>query len=854
MRPDEQVTHDTMSHNEDLSLIRRFVAGEAEAFAALYHKYQQPLYAVCRRVLGNEAEAEDALQEAWLDIYAGLQRFRGDAQFLTWAYRITVRQCMEHVKKMKRQDSTMPEPVQPDRQQALVNGIVVQEALDTLPAGSRVVLVLRYFQQLSYQEIAAATGGNIPLVKIRLYRAKQQLKHALGAAVGVALLTFLEQHAAAQALPPFADGYTQLAMHLQRPGALVGRLLPLALPAPGVVVTVLASVALVVGGVGWVNHHLHRNDTFVSPPRSAAVTRRAEERIDLLLAKDARLLRRIDLRANGEPLHQTLAAISQQAGVGISVAPEIASQRIFLKLRDASFARVLSEINTQLDVDWRAVQGGYALAYTPRAREAEAAARRAEQAAAMRDAVANLREIQQLIATRNQANLHMPTAAGGTRDSLERLIAEYSPDPARWKDTSIHSNYACYYLLDDATITKLAAGHEVHRNYQQLSPRQKIVWEKALHESSQKLSTVTMSLALHGDEYGNIGIPISLDNPQGGSEYWSPVNTGQCLYDAWNGRRPTNYIRKELPGILADARAANPMYADPRLKVKLGNKTASSSHEPDYNVLQMVRLIADQTDLQVVADYFTLTDNTMRAFEHELTLEELLAVMDRDFNIAWRLTPDGILYLRHRAGAFLRRTEPPAALVSSLYAAAKTRHTFSLAEMAQLAMLEEPQRNGVYAALHERSGGPTICPMGDFTGDVLNVVNNFRNAFILYGSLTPEQRRQAESPEGLRSTQMSPQQITLAIEDYMGKPTHPEYYTARPFTWSVLYFRDTWANVGKNYQNQVGGFRSFRCTDQPDTTYLPFVMFEFRMFESGMGMTYRAVYNVPMMAEKMKRR
>ncbi len=167
MQPDEQNREKTQSAQEDISLIQRFLGGDDAAFETLYYKYQQPLYALCRQVLGNDAEAEDAQQEAWLDIYAGLRRFRGDAQFITWAYRIAVRRCLERAKKMNHHASIdNAEPAQPDRQQALVDSVVVQEALTRLPAGSRLMLVLRFFREFSYQEIAAVTGSTVMMVKI----------------------------------------------------------------------------------------------------------------------------------------------------------------------------------------------------------------------------------------------------------------------------------------------------------------------------------------------------------------------------------------------------------------------------------------------------------------------------------------------------------------------------------------------------------------------------------------------------------------------------------------------------------------------------------------------------------------
>ncbi len=168
------------AHAEDKLLIARFLAGDAAAFERLFRKYQQPLFSICRRFLGNHEEAEDLVQEVFLQIYHGLAHFNGRSTFFTWAYSVTVHACLARARRTKHARRKIAEyaPVllhapDPLRQQ-------MRAAVLALPERYRMVIILQYYQELSQEEIARVLGWTIGQVKINLHRARHLLREALG--------------------------------------------------------------------------------------------------------------------------------------------------------------------------------------------------------------------------------------------------------------------------------------------------------------------------------------------------------------------------------------------------------------------------------------------------------------------------------------------------------------------------------------------------------------------------------------------------------------------------------------------------------------------------------------------------
>jgi RNA polymerase sigma-70 factor (ECF subfamily) len=176
--------------NDERNLVERARAGDVEAFGALVHAHQQFVYNLAWRALGDEHDAQDAAQEAFIRVWQALPNFRGQAQFRTWLYRIVTNLCYSRRPRLRQQvdalgdlemvslpDETQADPaaqVADDQQRAFLWG-----QIDTLPESYRVLVVLRYQQGLAYEEIATVMSLPLGTVKTGLFRARARLREAL---------------------------------------------------------------------------------------------------------------------------------------------------------------------------------------------------------------------------------------------------------------------------------------------------------------------------------------------------------------------------------------------------------------------------------------------------------------------------------------------------------------------------------------------------------------------------------------------------------------------------------------------------------------------------------------------------
>ena len=175
--------------NNEQELIRRAQRGDGEGFRQLVEAYQTQVYRLALRMCGESA-ADDVTQEAFLAAWRALPDFRGDCRFSTWLYRLTVNACTDILRRRQRR-SGLDEPL--DQAEALpARGPGPQEAaerkelrsaieagLRQLPEDYRTALILREIQQLSYEEIAAATGVELGTVKSRISRGRGLLRKFL---------------------------------------------------------------------------------------------------------------------------------------------------------------------------------------------------------------------------------------------------------------------------------------------------------------------------------------------------------------------------------------------------------------------------------------------------------------------------------------------------------------------------------------------------------------------------------------------------------------------------------------------------------------------------------------------------
>jgi len=164
-------------------------AGDRAAFSSLVESYQTPVYNLAYRMLGNVAEAEDAAQEAFIRAYTRLHTYDPGRKFSSWLLAITSHYCIDLLRKRRIQtlplddlppkiELAMPPTTQPEqvvvRQQ---DASAVQALLSVLAPAYRTPLILRYWYDMSYHEIAETMGLNEGTVKTRLYRARNKLVH-----------------------------------------------------------------------------------------------------------------------------------------------------------------------------------------------------------------------------------------------------------------------------------------------------------------------------------------------------------------------------------------------------------------------------------------------------------------------------------------------------------------------------------------------------------------------------------------------------------------------------------------------------------------------------------------------------
>ena len=166
----------------DAALVRRAQQGERYAFEQLVRPHEARMYTLAARVLGSREDAADAVQDALVRAWLALPKFRGDARFSTWLYRIVVNSA--HDVRTKRRDRLVeepPDPVDPrDRFAEQELSGELQRALNALDESYRVAVVLYDVLGCSYAEIAEMTGVPEGTVKSRIFRGRSELAERLG--------------------------------------------------------------------------------------------------------------------------------------------------------------------------------------------------------------------------------------------------------------------------------------------------------------------------------------------------------------------------------------------------------------------------------------------------------------------------------------------------------------------------------------------------------------------------------------------------------------------------------------------------------------------------------------------------
>jgi RNA polymerase sigma-70 factor (ECF subfamily) len=210
--PDETLTPEQRAENarraeqdrRDRHLVRRLKQGDEAAFRELVHTYQNRIFGLMLRMIGNRQEAEDLAQEVFIIVYRAIGNYRGEGRFYTWLYRVATNTCKNRIKYLKGRNfhrsldiDETPQAQMPAAEtgavitfqsqvpgpEAVTEGMrmekIVQRELAALDPDHRLLIVLRDVQGMSYQDIIKITGLQEGTLKSRLHRARLALKERL---------------------------------------------------------------------------------------------------------------------------------------------------------------------------------------------------------------------------------------------------------------------------------------------------------------------------------------------------------------------------------------------------------------------------------------------------------------------------------------------------------------------------------------------------------------------------------------------------------------------------------------------------------------------------------------------------
>jgi RNA polymerase sigma-70 factor (ECF subfamily) len=185
---------ETAAASSDEQIVARAQAGDAEAFGEIVRRWERRIFALSFGMLGREEDARDATQETFLAAFRNLRGFRGEAKVSSWLHRIAVNQCITRQRRAKvRGETALDDEAEPDGSsyftpahlspartaESQERTLAVRRAVNALPPELRQVIVMKEFEELTFQEIANALELPLSTVKSRLYTALKQLQMRL---------------------------------------------------------------------------------------------------------------------------------------------------------------------------------------------------------------------------------------------------------------------------------------------------------------------------------------------------------------------------------------------------------------------------------------------------------------------------------------------------------------------------------------------------------------------------------------------------------------------------------------------------------------------------------------------------
>jgi RNA polymerase sigma-70 factor, ECF subfamily len=179
---------------DDPTIIAEVLRGDTSAFETLVIRYQRRIFGSVRRYAQSESDTEDIVQQVFVKAFTKLASYRGDAPFEHWLMRLSVRTCLDFLRSQRRKPEILMSQLSEaetalldrgaidsgqDQQNSAAACELVQRLLDHLPPPYRIVITLLEIEERSVKEIAQLTGWSIPLIKVRAFRARRQMRQWL---------------------------------------------------------------------------------------------------------------------------------------------------------------------------------------------------------------------------------------------------------------------------------------------------------------------------------------------------------------------------------------------------------------------------------------------------------------------------------------------------------------------------------------------------------------------------------------------------------------------------------------------------------------------------------------------------
>ena len=171
-----------MHDAQDAQIVARILEGDRQAFALLVEEYKSPIYNLVYRMTSNTQDAADLTQDVFIRAYTYLWRYNPQKKFFTWLYTIALNTIKNHIKKTEQYKDTQSQNLKEHQfpeNQNISEARDINIYLSELNMETRALIIMKYVQELSFEEISEITGKSISAVKMRIYRGLEKLKEMM---------------------------------------------------------------------------------------------------------------------------------------------------------------------------------------------------------------------------------------------------------------------------------------------------------------------------------------------------------------------------------------------------------------------------------------------------------------------------------------------------------------------------------------------------------------------------------------------------------------------------------------------------------------------------------------------------